>query len=122
MADNKLLARIARKHGARLLDAVIDRLLPIATADSAAQAAEPSPKGQRAAKRAATSKPAKSGSLTTGIVGAVVTRVALRSVPGAILVGGGILARRLHARRKAQKASQLAAAHDTDLLSPEKGD
>lgn len=110
MADNKLLARLARQHGGRLLDAAIDKLLP---ADAAA-----------ADKAATKGKPGKG--LTEGIAGVVMTRVALRSVPGAILVGGGILAKRLHDRRKARKLAEgraaREAAHDTDLLSPESGE
>ncbi|MBS0254182.1 MAG: hypothetical protein JSS36_02960 [Proteobacteria bacterium] len=98
MADNKLLARLARQHGGRLLDAAIDKLLPVEA-------------------KAATGK-----TVSGSVANAVLAKVALRSVPGAILVGGGILAKRLHDKRKAKKAAALAAAHDTDLLSPESGE
>jgi hypothetical protein len=40
----------------------------------------------------------------------VILRVATRSVPGAILVGGGLLAKALQDRRKARKARQRIAA------------
>jgi hypothetical protein len=41
--------------------------------------------------------------LTGKIAGAALTRLATRSVPGAIVVGGGILAKLLYDRRKARK-------------------
>jgi hypothetical protein len=43
-------------------------------------------------------------------------RVATRSVPGAILVGGALLAKHLHDRKKAHDAQ---AAGESDLLTPE---
>lgn len=46
----------------------------------------------------------KGRSLGETLVGAVVSRLALRSVPGAILVGGGLLAKTLYDRRKGRAA------------------
>jgi hypothetical protein len=96
VADNKLLARLARQHGGKLLDAAIEKLIP-------------------AEAKAADRQKTISGS----VANAVLARVALRSVPGAILVGGGILAKRLHDKRKARKAAEREAAADSALLSPE---
>lgn len=46
----------------------------------------------------------KAPSLAGSLVGTALARVATRSVPGAILVGGGLVAKALYNRRKAQKA------------------
>ena len=81
MADNRVLAEIARKNGGKLLNAAIDTLLPVD----------------------AEKLPAKKKSLLSGVAGAVAVRVATRSVPGAIVVGGAVLAKRLYDRRHAAK-------------------
>jgi hypothetical protein len=80
MANNALLARIARQNGGKLLNTAIDVLLPV--------------DGTK------TGKP----SLVGGIVGAVAVRVATRSVPGAIVVGGAVIAKRLYDKRRAGSA------------------
>ena len=85
MADNRLLARIARQNGGKLLGAAIDRLLPVDAA-----------KGR------------KSG-LLGGLAGAVAVRVATRSVPGAIVVGGALVAKRLYDRRREVKPGSKGA-------------
>ena len=54
-------------------------------------------------------------SLLGKIAGAVLVRVATKSVPGAIIVTGGMIAKSLHDRRKAKKAD---AAPDSPQLSP----
>ena len=82
MADNALLARIARQNGGKLLSTAIDVLLPV----DAAKAGRPS--------------------LLGGIVGAVAVRVATRSVPGAIAVGGAVIAKRLYDKRRASSAQK----------------
>jgi hypothetical protein len=82
VADNRLLARIARQNGGKLLNSAIDTLLPV-----------------DAAKAGKTS-------LLGGIAGAVAVRVATRSVPGAILVGGAVLAKRLYDQRHAKDAGK----------------
>ncbi|MFM5954119.1 MAG: hypothetical protein ACKOPE_07445 [Novosphingobium sp.] len=80
MADNRLLAQIARKNGGKLLNTAIDTLLPVA----------PTGTGRK--------------TLLGGLAGAVAVRVATRSVPGAIVVGGAVIAKRLYDKRHAAKA------------------
>lgn len=79
MADNRLVRKIARQNGARLLDAAIDTLMPVDLEQL----------------------PAKKKTLLGGIAGAVAVRVATRSVPGAIVVGGAMIAKRLYDLRHA---------------------
>jgi hypothetical protein len=78
MADNRVLADIVRKGGGKLLNAAIDILLP---GDSEKPAAK------------------KRKSLLGGLAGVAAVRVATRSVPGAIVVGGAMLAKRLYDKR-----------------------
>ena len=84
-----LLARIIRLGGGRLFNRTVDRLLP------------------KLSKAAPASKPKSSltpkASLTGAITGAALTRIATRSVPGALIVGGGLLAKSLYDRRRARK-------------------
>jgi hypothetical protein len=80
----RLIARLARHGGDKLLDQAVDKLFPDA----------PAAEGGKAARR----------TLTRTIAGAALIRVATRSVPGAIIVGGGILAKTLYDRRRARKA------------------
>lgn len=90
MAES-LLARIARQSGARLLDKAVGRI------DAAA--------------------PVKKPGLAGKIAGAALVRIATRSVPGAIIVTGGLIAKTLHDRRKAKRQAET----DSDspaLLSP----
>jgi hypothetical protein len=84
MADNRLLADLARSGGTRLLDAAIDTLLPVTAEDL----------------------PAKRKSLLRAVTGTVALRIATRSVPGAILVGGALIAKRLYDRRHAVDAQK----------------
>ena len=84
MADNRLLSRIARQNGGKLLNAAIDTILPF---DSAK-----------------TGKP----SLLGTVAGAVALRVATRSVPGAILVGGALIAKRVYDRKQAKTGKKAA--------------
>ncbi len=60
-------------------------------------------------------KSAAKPTLAGKIAGFVLLRVATKSVPGAIIVTGGMIAKSLHEKRKAKKAD---AALDSDLLSP----
>jgi hypothetical protein len=76
MAD-PILAKIVQQNGQKLLDNAVARLLPL------------SPTG----------KPG----LVSKIAGAALLRVATKSVPGAIVVGGGLLAKTLYDRKKASK-------------------
>lgn len=84
MADNRLLAQIARSGGSKLLNAVIDKVLPVT---AAAEGAEPAPPRKK--------------SVLGGIAGAMAVRLASRSIPGAIVIGGSLLAKRLYDRRHA---------------------
>lgn len=84
MADNRILAKIARQNGGKLLNTAIDVLLPV--------------DGARSGR----------SSLLGGIVGVVAVRVATRSVPGAILVGGAVVAKRLYDKRRAKGAQKAA--------------
>lgn len=77
MADNRILRQIARSNGGKLLNAAIDTILPVDIAKL----------------------PEKKKTLLGGIAGAVAVRVATRSVPGAIVIGGAMLAKRLYERR-----------------------
>jgi hypothetical protein len=82
MADNRVIADIVRKGGTRLLDAAVDTLLPDAAKD----------------------QPKRRKTLLGGIAGTIATRIATRSVPGAIVMGGALLAKRLYDRRHAGQA------------------
>jgi len=61
----------------------------------------------------------KGPSLTGSLVGTAIARVATRSVPGAIVVGGGLVAKALYDRRKARHARAAAKASAKRL--PPKG-
>lgn len=76
MAES-LLAKIARVGGRRLLDQAVGRIDAV------------TPRGK--------------STLTGKLAGAALLRIATRSVPGAIVVTGGLLAKSLHDRRKAKK-------------------
>ena len=70
-------------------------------------------------------KPAQSGRVIRGatlqetVIGTVMAEVARRSVPGAILVGGGLLAKALRDRRQARKdqAKMALPAPDDDNIA-----
>lgn len=83
-----LLAKLVRMGGGKLLDRAVAQFLP------------PS---------------AKTGSaLGKGLTGAALTKIATRSVPGAILVGGGVIAKMLYDRRHASRAKPPVQADDSD--------
>ncbi|MBX9643248.1 MAG: hypothetical protein K2W91_03995 [Novosphingobium sp.] len=86
MADNRVLRQIARSNAGKLLDAAIDTVLPAG--------------GDKAVPRKKT--------LLGGIAGAVAVRVATRSVPGAIVVGGAMIAKRLYDRKRARSAPKAS--------------
>ena len=90
--DRKLISRVLRKHGDKLLDNALHRLFP----------------NERGAA------PAKKPGIGGRIARAALMKVATRSVPGAILVGSGLLAKHLHDRRKAARA----AAGDRSEATP----
>lgn len=79
-SPDRLLARLARQNGGRLLNSAIDKVLPDRPADEKI-------------KR----------NLFAGIAGAVALRIGTRSVPGAIVVTSGLLAKKLYDRRKARQ-------------------
>lgn len=92
-----ILAGIAMRAGSSLLKRSVDRgILGVApeALKSAARAA-----GAKAAEAAAKAPKAKRG-LGTRLVTAAALRIATRSVPGAIVVGGALLAKTLHEHRK----------------------
>ena len=91
--DKRIIARIAREHGPKLLRQAVNRL-----------AADPMVQQD---VQSATGKPVKP-SIGRRIAGAALLRVATRSVPGAILVSGGLIAKALHDRRKARRALGLS--------------
>jgi hypothetical protein len=65
----------------------------------------------------------KHRTLAQSLVGAALTRVALTSVPGAIVVGGGLLAKTLYDRRKNRAASQeQVGAGEADAADSPDGD
>ncbi len=93
-----LLARIVRQGGGRLLNRTVDRLLPVVS------------------KAVSTTKP--KSSLTGALTGAALTRLATRSVPGALIVGGGMLAKMLYDRRRqvrdSDSGSETRAVDEND--------
>lgn len=82
--SDPLLAKILKERGGKLVDQAVDRLL----ANGA---------GERP-------------SLTGKLARAALLRIASRSVPGAIVVGGGLLAKHLHDKRKAARAKAAPAS------------
>ena len=95
-----ILAGIALRAGSTLLKRGVDRGILGAAPEvlkSAAKAA-----GAKVADAAAKSPEHKRG-IGTRLLTAAATRIATRSVPGAIVVGGALLAKTLHDRRKNRK-------------------
>jgi hypothetical protein len=83
---DRLLARLVRQGSGRLINTVIGKALP----DT------PDPKGA-------------SRNIFSGIAGMVAMRVATKSVPGAIAVTSGLVAKKLYDRRKAKLEAGRAA-------------
>ncbi len=67
--------------------------------------------GKAAIGRRIKRRSARAGLLGTGI-GIVATRIATRSIPGAVLVGGALVARTLYQRRK-MPARPTHSAHNS---------
>jgi len=61
----------------------------------------------------------KATSLGQSLAGAAVTKLATRSVPGAILVGGGLLAKTLYERRKGKAARAKIEPSASDMPDDE---
>lgn len=84
-----ILAGVAMRTGSTLLKRSVDRGI-IGAAPEALKAAAKAAKPKR--------------SLGARLLTAAATRIATRSVPGAIIVGGALLAKSLHNHRKNRKA------------------
>ena len=82
MVDTRVFARLAQRHGPRIVEQAIDHLMEPGTA----------------VKRSV--KPSLGRRLATSAL----LRVATKSVPGAVLVGGGLLARAVFEQRRAKRA------------------
>lgn len=89
MITRRLIARIARQGGGKLLDKAVNRLFP----DSPAEPAAPQ----------APAEPPRKPTLTGKAANIALASLARRSVPAAIVIGGGILAKRLYDNRRARK-------------------
>ena len=87
MAES-LLARIARMGGNRLVNHAVGRIESNVTP--------------------------KKTTLAGKLAGVALMRIATRSVPGAIVVTGGLIAKNLHDRRKARKQAGNAPAAAKD--------
>jgi len=59
----------------------------------------------------------KGRSIAQTMIGTAVARIATRSVPGAILVGGGLLAKTLYDRSRSRKAAAEGAADVAEQVS-----
>lgn len=79
----RIIAEIARKSGGKMLNQAIGK------------AVKETPGGARS-------------TVVASILGALAVRTATRSVPGAILVGGGLLAKTLYDRRQAKRTAKAA--------------
>ena len=93
---NLILADVLLRTGERLLR----------------QSVETGVLGQKSGKFKGKDKATKivrGGSMAKTLIGTAIARIASRSVPGAIIVGGGLLAKTLYDRRKGAKAAQKAS-------------
>ncbi len=86
MVNARIISRIARQHGGKFIDGAVEKLIPA---------------------------PAAKSGVAGKLIGAALVRIATRSVPGAIIVGGGMLAKALHERRKAQRLKAQATKSET---------
>ncbi|MEP7222144.1 MAG: hypothetical protein ABI673_05690 [Novosphingobium sp.] len=94
---SRLLSRMARQHGGKLIHRTVGRFMP-------------------APPEAPVAKPGVASTLA----GAALMRVATSSVPGAIFVGGGLVAKALHERRKAKREAGRDALSVQVAKSPAK--
>lgn len=81
-AADRILAALARRSGGRLLDKAVRGILPD----------KPVPVS-------------RGGNIFSGVAGALAMRIATRSVPGAIVVASGALAKKLYDRRRERRRS-----------------
>lgn len=89
-ATNLLIADIALRGGSALLRRAVEAGLLGATATTATKAR----------------KIVKGRSITQSLVGGAIARLATRSVPGALIVGGGLLAKTLYDRKRGKAAAR----------------
>lgn len=94
-ATNLIIADLALRGGGRLLRHAVERSVLGAKYDK--HTAEQLVRGR---------------SMTQTLVGTALARIATRSVPGAILVGGGLLAKALFDRRKGRAAARAEGARE----------
>lgn len=94
----QLIARLAREHGPKLIDKAVGRAMGGGKAGAGADLAKDAP----------IPKPGLTQRIATGLL----IRIATKSVPGAIIVGGGLLAKHLYAKKRAkdQAKDQNSAA------------
>lgn len=94
---NLIIADVALRGGGRLLRHVVERnLLGVKyPADKARDIV-------------------KGRSMTQTLLGTAVARIATRSVPGALLVGGGLIAKTLYDRSKKRSQAEAEGAKDVD--------
>ena len=98
-----ILAGIAMRAGSTLLKRSVDRGILGAAPEALKSAARAA--GVKAAEAAANAPKPKRG-IGARLLSAAATRIATRSVPGAIVVGGVMLAKTLHNHRKNRQASK----------------
>lgn len=84
----RLITTVARAGSRRLADAAMERMSP-----------------SQAAKAA---KAARGTALAEGVATAAMAQLARRSVPAAIIIGGGLLAKHLYDRRRAARDASPA--------------
>jgi hypothetical protein len=94
---NLIIADIALRSGGRLLRHVVERTLLGVT--------YPPDKAR---------KIVKGRGMARTLIGTAVARVATRSVPGALLVGGGLLAKTLYDRSRKRGEAEAEGAQEVD--------
>lgn len=82
----RLIETAVRAGSRRLADAAMERVSP-----------------SKVAKVAKAASTAKGSAVTEGVATAAMAQIARRSVPAAIIIGGGLLAKHLYDRRRAAK-------------------
>ncbi len=89
----QVIADLALRGGGQLLRRAVERALL----------------GSKHSGKAA-DNPAKGRTMTQALVGTALVRIATRSVPGALVVGGGLLAKTLYDRRRGKAATRAAGS------------
>lgn len=92
---NLIIADLALRGGGRLLRHAVERTL-LGTKYTKDQARDL----------------VKGRSMAQTLIGTAITRIAMRSVPGALVVGGGLLAKTLYDRRKGKAAARAEGQAD----------